>query len=134
MNDESPIGRFKEVLSWMTQRGDKHYEEWSEYGSTKTCSSCGQERSESLVPEVRAWQCAHCQSPHLGEENAALNGLFRVVAQLKLPCLACHERACVTASLTIWRSRDRRFFSPRDYRQCYNTSYEQARQEIKLGE
>ena len=88
MNNESLIGRFKEVLSWVALRSGKHYDEWNEYNSTKTCSSCQHILPRSINPSIREWQCPECQEVHHRDENAAKNGLRKI---LQLPCLGLQD-------------------------------------------
>jgi putative transposase len=74
MNNQSQIGKFKRILSWVCQREGKLYFEWDERKSTKTCHYCGEETSQTQDPSVRAWKCARCNQNHLRDENAAING------------------------------------------------------------
>ena len=85
MNNQSLIGRLKQVLSWLAQRDGKFFEEWDERGSTKTCHVC-RAQVDYLTPDIRAWTCSSCQTRHHRDENAAQNGLNRVLNKLNLPC------------------------------------------------
>lgn len=100
MNNESLIGRFKEVLSWVALRSGKHYHEWNEYNSTKTCSSCKYVLTESLNPTIREWVCPVCEKTHIRDENAALNGLQKTINHM--PCLGLREVIEVT-SRRAWK-------------------------------
>lgn len=75
MNNLSVIGRFKEVLHWVSLRSGKHYSVWNEYNTTKTCSSCKKPLDQSLSPKIRRWRCPSCGQDHIRDENAAINGL-----------------------------------------------------------
>lgn len=79
MNNRSLIGRFKEILSWVAQKSGKSYEEYKEDGTTRTCSHCGYRLMEGLQPSIRIWICPACQMQHFRDENAAQNGLVRVL-------------------------------------------------------
>ena len=79
MNNQSLIGRFKLVVKWVAARSGRIYIEWPEHGSTRTCSSCGYKLANGLSPDIRSWDCPACGSHHLRDENAAINGLKRVM-------------------------------------------------------
>ena len=85
MNNESLIGQFKQVLKWVAARSGKHYEEWNEKYTTKTCSACGFIHKESLNPSIREWICPNCETHHLRDENAARNGLKQILKKM-FPC------------------------------------------------
>ena len=90
MNNQSLIGRFKEVLSWVSLKSGKRFHEFSEKGTTRTCHSCGYVVEGGLSPELRHWECPGCESHHIRDENAAQNGLKRVLRDFNLenlvPC------------------------------------------------
>jgi putative transposase len=86
MNNQSLIGRLKEVLTWVAIRSGKRYLEWAEKGSTRTCHLCGYKVAEGINPDIREWTCSTCHKNHIRDENAALNGLQRVLNKLELPC------------------------------------------------
>ena len=85
MNNESLIGRFKSTLKWVAERDGKHYCEWNEMFSTKTCSSCGHILETALTPNKRSWICPECKVTHLRDENASVNGLKRTLKKM-VPC------------------------------------------------
>ena len=85
MNNQSLIGRFKEILSWVACRGGKSYGEWSERGSTVTCFDCGRQNT-SLTPNDREWDCDVCGTHHYRDENSGRHGVSRVSKQLQMPC------------------------------------------------
>lgn len=86
MNNQSLIGRFKDVLEWVAQRSGKQYVEYPERGSTRTCFECDFVVRDGLSPEIRVWQCPNCATIHLRDENAAQHGLERTHDKLQLPC------------------------------------------------
>ena len=85
MNNRSLIGRFKTQVAWTAFRSGKRYLEWPEHGSTKTCSQCSYKLEFGLVPDIRKWQCPSCLTHHHRDENAAMNGLKKVMLE-NLPC------------------------------------------------
>jgi putative transposase len=82
MNNRSVIGRFKQTLSWVAFKSGKSYQEYPEYGTTKTCHNCKTKVSDGLSPKIRYWQCAICNWQHIRDENAAINGLLKIYTQL----------------------------------------------------
>jgi len=86
MNNESLIGRFKLTLGWVARKSGKCSDEWVERNSTKTCHRCQNKLDGTLPPDIREWDCPHCQTHHLRDENAALNGLFQVSQKFQFPC------------------------------------------------
>ncbi len=101
MNNESLIGRFKETLSWVAKRGGKGFEIWNEHNTTKTCSTPGCKfiHKKSLDPSIRSWKCPSCKITHIRDENAAKNGLKKLIK--KLPCLGHLEEEIRTRC--AWR-------------------------------
>ncbi len=91
MNNQSLIGRWKEILSWVAQRSGKTYFEWSEKGSTRTCSNCYHVVTEGINPCCRQWKCPNCGKSHIRDENAAKHGLMRTYEKLELPCSGHRE-------------------------------------------
>lgn len=85
MNNESLIGRFKEVLAWVATRSGKLYLEYEEKGTTRTCHKCNYLVKEGIPVEVREWVCPNCTTFHIRDENAAQNGLFLLLDKLFLP-------------------------------------------------
>ena len=85
MNNESLIGRLKTVLMWVSIKSGKHYNEWNEKGSTRSCHFCGYAFKGGLLPDIRSWQCPECTKQHYRDENAAINGLIETYKTLKLP-------------------------------------------------
>jgi len=87
MNNQSLIGKFKEVLSWVAIRSGKIYLEYEEKGTTRTCSNedCRHEVEGGISPGIREWLCPKCNSFHIRDENAAINGLYKVMDQLNMP-------------------------------------------------
>ena len=79
MNNRSLIGRLKEVLSWVAIKSGKHYHEFDERGTTRTCHACGYVNEDGIAPNIRAWYCLDCGFYHIRDENAAINGLRKVL-------------------------------------------------------
>jgi len=77
MNNRSLIGRFKSTLSWVGLKSGKSYDEFDEKGTTRSCHACGYSCPEGIAPGIRSWTCPICQTDHLRDENAAINGLQR---------------------------------------------------------
>lgn len=82
MNNQSLIGRFKQVTGWVAQKSGKTYLEYNEWGTTRGCCRCTAVIPGGLVPDVRAWICPACGSSHIRDENAAQNGLIIVKSML----------------------------------------------------
>lgn len=82
MNNRSLIGRFKEVLSWVAMKSGKTFIEYEEKGTTRTCHCCQHVVEEGLSPNIRQWICPTCQTTHHRDENAAKNGLKRVLRDI----------------------------------------------------
>ena len=82
MNNRSLIGRWKETLSWVTRKSGKLFFEFEEKGTTRTCSQCLYIQEEGIPLAIRQWQCPDCQTKHLRDENAAINGLRKVLRDL----------------------------------------------------
>jgi putative transposase len=84
MNNQSLIGRFKKVLSWVAEREGKFFVELSEDGTTRTCHDCDYVVPGGISPDVRQWTCPHCGSHHIRDENSARNGLSRLLQEMNL--------------------------------------------------
>jgi putative transposase len=84
MNNRSLIGRFKEILFWTAQKSGKTSIEYEEKGTTRTCYDCGYVVEEGLSPSIREWKCPACQAKHVRDENAAQNGLKKILRDLQL--------------------------------------------------
>ncbi|MCX6990547.1 MAG: transposase [Chlamydiae bacterium] len=82
MNNRSLIGRFKQVLSWVGKKSGKLFLEFDEKGTTRTCCKCNAVVEGGLSPKIRVWQCSECQTMHIRDENAAVNGLGKVLRDL----------------------------------------------------
>jgi len=82
MNNQSLIGRFKEVLSWVALKSGKVFLEYEETGTTRTCHHCHYVVDEGIKPNIRMWACPTCKTIHNRDENAALNGLKKVLRDL----------------------------------------------------
>ena len=87
MNNRSLIGRFKEVVAWVAIKSGRVYLEYEEKGTTRTCHipGCEYQVEGGLNPDIREWACPNCKTQHLRDENAAQNGMVRVLEKLKMP-------------------------------------------------
>jgi len=83
MNNQSVIARFKDAVSWTALKSSKVSVEFTEHGTTRTCADCGHVVAGGLDPSVRAWTCPTCQASHDRDENAARNGLRKLLAERK---------------------------------------------------
>lgn len=84
MNNRSMIGRFKATLKWVAEKSGKTYLEYNEEGTTRTCYQCNYRHEHGLHPSIRQWECPCCKTRHHRDENAALNGLKRVLNDPKI--------------------------------------------------
>ena len=82
MFNQSVIGRFKKTLEWVAKKSGKHFMEWDEYCSTRTCSYCQFQLPAGLDPSVRFWDCPGCSRKLLRDENSARNGLRRTMDKI----------------------------------------------------
>jgi putative transposase len=83
MNNRSLIGRFKEVLSWVAEKSGKTFCEFNEKGTTRTCNKCLHQIEGGISLAIRRWECPYCKTLHIRDENAAINGLKKVLWDLK---------------------------------------------------
>ncbi len=84
MNNRSLIGRFKETLLWTARKSGKVCIIFDEKGTTRTCHACGYVHEKGLSPSIRQWGCPVCQTEHIRDENAAINGLRKGVRDFLL--------------------------------------------------
>ncbi len=91
MNNQSLIGRFKEVANWTTQKSGKHFAEFDEKGTTRTCHHCNHVVQGGIKPNLRTWICESCQTHHIRDENAAINGLRRILRDWSQKCSELSE-------------------------------------------
>lgn len=70
---------FRNMLRYKAIKHGAWFEEVSEYGSTRVCSSCACETGPKGVADlgIRSWICSECGTSHNRDTNAALNILFR---------------------------------------------------------
>jgi putative transposase len=83
MNNRSLIGRFKNALKWVTEKSGKLFTEYEEKGTTRTCNKCHHVCNGGLLPSVRSWTCPSCNLDHIRDENAAINGMNKILRDLK---------------------------------------------------
>ncbi len=88
MNNQSLNRRFKQIVAWVALRSGKKFLEWEEGGSTRTCHDCGYVVADGIPVSIREWDCPNdlCLVHHIRDENAARNGLHRVLKAIGLPC------------------------------------------------
>lgn len=82
MNNRSLIGRWKNTLSWVARKSGKTFLEFDEKGTTRTCSHCFHVEERGIHVSLREWQCPQCQTEHIRDENAAINGLRKILRDL----------------------------------------------------
>ena len=82
MNNRSLIGRWKDTLSWVALKSGKTFIQFDEQGTTRTCNHCLHVEGKGIPVAVRQWQCTECQTVHIRDENAAINGLKKVLRDL----------------------------------------------------
>ena len=76
------LGQFKTILKNVFEKSGRAAYVIDEKGTTRTCNKCGKVVSGGIPPGVKRWTCAGCGMVHIRDENAALNGLSRLVEQL----------------------------------------------------
>jgi transposase len=82
MNNRSLIGRWKDTLSWVARKSGKTFVEFDEKGTTRTCHHCLYVEEQGIPVSLRQWQCSQCQTEHIRDENAAINGLRKILRDL----------------------------------------------------
>ena len=82
MNNRSLIGRWKNTLSWVARKSGKTFIEFDEKGTTRTCSHCLRIEERGIPVSLRQWQCPQCKTVHIRDENAAINGLRKILRDL----------------------------------------------------
>ena len=98
IQNRSLLGRFKAILLWVARRSGKVAEVFDETGTTRTCSEpdCGHVVQGGIPPSIREWTCLQCGTRHIRDENAAKNGLARILStrSLHLPCSGPVQGRC----------------------------------------
>ena len=82
MNNRSLNRRFKDTLARGATKSGKTFFEYDEKGTTRTCHCCHHVVEGGLAPNIRNWECAACNTRHIRDENAAKNGLSKVLRDL----------------------------------------------------
>lgn len=82
MNNRSLNRRWKETLSWVARKSGKTFIEFDEKGTTRTCHHCLHVERQGIPVCLRQWQCLQCQTEHIRDENAAINGLRKILRDL----------------------------------------------------
>lgn len=104
MNNQSLIGRFKEVLSWVASKSGKFFYEYDERGTTRTCNECDYILSDGLSPDKRTWCCPGCDRLHIRDENSAIIGLKRVLRDFHLEYLVPGSGPVSPKKRWAWRA------------------------------
>lgn len=104
LNNQSLIARFKEILEWVALKSGRHFYEFNEKGTTRTCHHCNHIVDGGLAPAIRKWECAHCQAEHIRDENASQNGLRRVLRDLQLENLLPGSGLASVVKRWAWRA------------------------------
>jgi len=78
VNNRTMHAAFKQHLHWVAYRSAKPFFVVNEKGTTRTCSACGYVVESGIAPDIRRWRCQGCESIHLRDENACINGLTRL--------------------------------------------------------
>ena len=103
VNNQSLIGRFKDILSWVALKSGKHFYEFDEKGTTRTCHDCSYVHREGLCPSIRKWDCPQCHTKHVRDENSARNGLRKVLRDLNLENLLPGSGPVLVIKRWAWR-------------------------------
>jgi putative transposase len=82
MNNRSLNRRWKNTLAWVACKSGKTFIEFDEKGTTRTCHHCLHVVEQGIPVTLREWQCPQCQTEHIRDENAAINGLKKVLRDL----------------------------------------------------
>lgn len=82
MANRSLIGRWKNTLAWVAKKSGKSFIEFDERGTTRTCHHCLHVEQQGIPVLIRQWTCPQCQTVHIRDENAAINGLKKVLRDL----------------------------------------------------
>lgn len=96
------LGQFKHVLQWVALKRRKLAFVMDERGTTRTCSCCGHVVEGGIHPNIRSWVCPSCHAVHGRDENAAKNGLRRLVSHLKRLDMPCSGPAADVLSRCSW--------------------------------
>jgi len=71
MLNQSPIGMFRRILSYVCEKTGTSFEIVNERDTTKTCSFCGY--IESHDPSIRQFECPNCHKLLYRDINSAIN-------------------------------------------------------------
>ena len=71
MLNQSPIGQFRKILSWVQEKNNKYYTKVDETNTTKECCICGYQ--EKKGPDIRVFTCKSCRTTINRDINSAVN-------------------------------------------------------------
>ena len=71
MLNQSHIGEFRNILSWVAQKSYRQCRIVDEKNTTKTCSCCGHQQKKD--PDIREFICPSCETYFLRDVNSAIN-------------------------------------------------------------
>ena len=71
MLNQTPIGKFRNILEWVQEKKHKHYTKVDETNTTKECSICGHMKKKE--PDVRIFTCEKCKTTMYRDLNSAVN-------------------------------------------------------------
>jgi putative transposase len=71
MLNQTPIGQFRNILSWVQEKNHKHYTKVKETNTTKECCVCGHQ--EKKEPNIRIFTCSGCRTSLYRDINSAVN-------------------------------------------------------------
>nr|MBA2306973.1 transposase [Candidatus Dependentiae bacterium] len=71
-------------VEWVALKSGKTYQEFAEKGTTRTCHACAFVVDGGIHPSIRTWKCPGCSTEHIRDENAACNGLIKILPATSL--------------------------------------------------
>jgi putative transposase len=71
MLNQTPIGQFRKILSWVQEKNQKHYTKVDESNTAKYCCVCGYQ--EKKKPHVRIFTCQSCHTTLSRDINSTVN-------------------------------------------------------------
>ncbi|WP_164667475.1 RNA-guided endonuclease InsQ/TnpB family protein [Virgibacillus doumboii] len=71
MLNQTPVGRFRNILYWVQTKNGKYYAKVDERDTTKTCCVCGHQ--EKKEPSIRSFTCVNCGTTLSRDINSTVN-------------------------------------------------------------